>query len=121
MFGFRKKDGPDAGPPPKAPVDCTSGSVSLTGMALEDEVRRIAGMSLDWELPDLQPLLVRLSKLHYTVSLHTCRTGWACDITIGEVIGAGFGHFVREYSDESPSVAAARAGIAAAREWPSAE
>lgn len=92
------------------------GSIDQSGIVLEQLVRVEVGMPIAWELMDMQSLLIQLAAGGFTVALVTCRSGWACDITRGDMVAGG--EHVREFGSESPATALARAALAAIRQWP---
>lgn len=92
-------------------------SIHLVGMELERAVQKEVVGHLDWELGQMQYLLIELAAMHFTVSLHTCRSGWCCDVKRGDILGPD-DDCVREFGENSPAIALARAAVAAVRQWP---
>lgn len=124
MWGFGRRDVP---PPREIAVPrpfvappvryIQPGSITLSGVGLETQVAVTVMRDIEWTLDRMQVLMIRLNELGFTVSLHTCRSGWACDVKEGDILGPD-DEMVREFGQASPAIALARGALAAVREWP---
>lgn len=90
-------------------------SVALSGMELENAVRRELSMGMAWELQNMQMLLNHLRGMGFGTSLATdMRGGWVCEVWEAcespELC-------VVEQAQESPAVALARGALAGVRHW----
>lgn len=94
-------------------------TISARGMELEAEVRRVLDLTLEWELMDMQTLLLALIPAQLVVQFeYALPTGWWCIMApAGWTPPSGSPRQVQECGNASPGVALARAALAAMKAW----
>lgn len=94
--------------------------ITSSGLELERLVCTEVLGSHDWELDDMQALLIVLRGLGFTVTVQSFEgERWQAVATYGELTPKTT-RMVVERADNSPAIALARAALAAVRHWPEA-